>query len=607
MKHRDSYLKKSALLSIFCLSASAVFSQNVEVLTEPEWGTELSRAVIDTRLGPQFSDFHVENILGRPENPLVRIYNEHFGPPSKIVPGGLLNEPRATIGQYFPGIQMDGWAPPDPKIAVGPNHIVAVTNMKIAFFSKSGQKQYEVWLGNQAGSSGFFHSVGAKGFTFDPKVLYDRNTGRFFVVALEYYSSPQESMICIAVSDDSDPHGTWYLYRTDSKKTISGTNYWVDYPGFGVDKNALYVSGNLFGFSSGFGGVLFRGYPLSSILNGGSVTFFDFVSTSSASVQAAQTVGYDNNAQFFASVNNTSSIRIHAITGAGGGSPTLTSANVSVPSFSYPNSNATQQGSSSRIDVLDGRIMNVWFQKGRLLAGHAVRPNSSTSRTVGRWYDFNMNNWPISGSPTLKQSGNIDAGGSIYVFFPAIAFNDFMDIGAVVARSSSNEYAGVWTTGRKTTDPDGTMGNLVLAKAGTTAYTQGRWGDYFGIQVDPTDGLTFWGVGEYVESSSTWKTWVANWKVATYRKLTVQAKLRDGTVLNVPITCTVDGYGNGNGTTPFNRTYYDGFGVSLTAPGTHGSYKFNGWKVGIGAAVGNVNPTKSLTMNNDITAIAEYR
>ena len=94
--------------------------------------------------------------------------------------------------------------------------------------------------------------------TFDPKVIYDQYNGRFIVVALEQagsaVSDPSNlSRILLAVSDDSDPNGTWYYTSINSKVNIGGTEYWTDYPGIAMDANAVYVTGNLFPFASGGG------------------------------------------------------------------------------------------------------------------------------------------------------------------------------------------------------------------------------------------------------------------------------------------------------------------------------------------------------------------
>jgi hypothetical protein len=83
----------------------------------------------------------------------------------------------------WPAISNTGWYPPDPDIAVGPNHVVAVVNSSIAFFTKSGTKQF------QRTALDFFSGMGAGTFIFDPKCFYDRVRGRYVIVFLEQSNS----------------------------------------------------------------------------------------------------------------------------------------------------------------------------------------------------------------------------------------------------------------------------------------------------------------------------------------------------------------------------------------------------------------------------------
>ena len=131
--------------------------------------------------------------------------------------------------------------------------------MELAFFTKNGTKTFQQRLDN-SGNPGFFEPIGGGNFTFDPKCFYDHYSNRFFVLALETYGSTQ-SYITFAVSDDDDPNGVWYKYRTPSVVQVGSTTYWVDYPGLGFDQDGFYVTGNLFrlsGGGSGTAGVLYR-------------------------------------------------------------------------------------------------------------------------------------------------------------------------------------------------------------------------------------------------------------------------------------------------------------------------------------------------------------
>jgi hypothetical protein len=61
--------------------------------------------------------------------------------------------------------------------------------------------------------------------------------------------------------------------------------------------------------------------------------------------------------------------------------------------------------------------------------------------------------------------------------------------------------------------------------------------------------------------------------------------------------------GNGNGTTNFERTYWEGADVTITAPGTFGGEPFSTWKVDGSPVAGN---PIIVTMGANHTALAEY-
>ncbi|TPW17432.1 MAG: hypothetical protein FD129_383, partial [bacterium] len=142
--------------------------------------------------------------------------------------------------------------PPDPHAAVGPNHIVTIVNCSIQWYLKAGgAPQNQQPLGKQVPTitNAFFNSLTPVNALFDPKVIYDQYNGRFFVVALEQVGgTTQTSRLLFAVSDDSDPNGTWYFSAINSEINVAGTDYWFDYPGLACDQNVVYVTGNYFNY-----------------------------------------------------------------------------------------------------------------------------------------------------------------------------------------------------------------------------------------------------------------------------------------------------------------------------------------------------------------------
>ncbi len=402
----------------------------------------------------------------------------------------------------FQTIQQTPWTPPDPSVAVGPNHVLVTVNMAIAWYDKTtGTEQFGAYL-DSTGSPGFFEDIGCGDFTFDPKCFYDAVENRFVVLALEHYNDTDESWITLAVSDDDDPNGVWFKYRAWSVVQNGNETHWVDYPGFGFDEHAYYVTGNLFGQGdgSGWGGVLYRTFEKGPLLIGDTAIIHDVRKGGHASMQCAQHHG-DAPAAFFVGRRNSTSLRVARITDPT--NPTVQSEDCNVPAQSPPSGDAPNPGGV--LDTLDGRIMNAHWRDGHLYTAHAI--DNGTSGTCARWYDIDVG---TPASPALHQSGNvIPLQGDTY--FPAIAANALGDVGMVLGHCDNSILPGIQVTGRTSDDSLGTMGLPVSTAQGTHG-ADGRYGDYFDLTIDPADDTTFWYVAEYSRDFG-WQTHVGRFEI----------------------------------------------------------------------------------------------
>ena len=100
----------------------------------------------------------------------------------------------------------------------------------------------------------------------DPSCLYDAATQRWFMVVLTLDRNPNNSLnlvnhLDLAVSQTSDPTGSWNIYKIDV--TNDGTNtggqnpgpYLGDYPHMGADANGIYLTTNAYPWCcNGFAG-----------------------------------------------------------------------------------------------------------------------------------------------------------------------------------------------------------------------------------------------------------------------------------------------------------------------------------------------------------------
>ena len=422
-------------------------------------------------------------------------------PPNELRAGGLTRGQSTGNHTEFEAIAATPWTPPDPSLAVGPGHVLVVVNMAIAWYDKSGTEQFSAYL-DSTGSPGFFEELGSGDFTFDPKCFYDPIAERFVVLALEYYDDTNESWITFAVSDDSDPNGVWYKYRTWSVVVNGGSTYWVDYPGLGFDENAYYITGNLFPLTGGnsFGGVLYRVIEKASLLSGGTAVIHDVRKGNHSSVQCAHHHG-DASVAFFVSNRDQTRIRISRIVDAT--NPTVQSTNIAVPYWGSPPDAPNPGG---YVSTLDGRILNAHWRDGSLYTCHAI--DGPSSNAVSRWYEFDVTS---PASPALAQSGDITTPSGVYNFFPAIGVNVHGDVALAMAMASSGDVPSIQVTGRTAGDPTGMMGALTETVTGTHG-ADGRYGDYYDMTVDPMDDTTFWYVGE-VSRSYGWQTHVGSFTI----------------------------------------------------------------------------------------------
>ena len=175
-------MKTPFLLLIFCLigcqaSQTAVVGPQGPRPTEKNWITPTSVPLIDlTQENVSTKWVATPTIIDTATFP-----NQHqpvsaeTGPyyrPATFLPAhkkpktedrGLPNSLRAGFGNSetfiqdvsgFEAIEQTPWTPPDPSIAVGPNHVLVTVNMAIAWYDKDGNEQFSARL-DSTGDPGF--------------------------------------------------------------------------------------------------------------------------------------------------------------------------------------------------------------------------------------------------------------------------------------------------------------------------------------------------------------------------------------------------------------------------------------------------------------------
>lgn len=456
----------------------------------------------------------------------------------------------------FSGINYTGSFPPDPVLAAGPNNLVLVTNGSVTIGDKTGAPVASTSLAT------FFSSVRALGENaFDPKVVFDTGTSRFFLLAVGRINNSSctagtcVSHFFLAVSKTSTPtttgSGDWFFYGFDA--TLDGavpTTNWADYPDLGLDGSVVVLTANMFSFSLGtFQGAKIRILNKSLLIVGGAVAWTDFVGMAdpgtgftSFTLRPALTFGSPGTF-FLASKSRTAGSCDIIVWGIANPlvSPTLSALKATAGGTCSTPPDAEQLGGGTPLDTGDTRLINVVYRNGVLWAAHSILMNFGSGNVSAiRWVQIGLGAWP--GSVSFIQDSTFGADG-IWYFYPTIMVDTSNNLAVVLARSSASEYASTYYTGRLASDPPNTLQPSALLKAGMATQNlidskgRNRYGDYLGIGLDPSNG-SFWILGEYVVTSTAWGTWVGNFTFPGLALSLNPASFRSGQILTLTATVT---------------------------------------------------------------------
>ncbi|MDP9261275.1 MAG: hypothetical protein M3O89_04810, partial [Actinomycetota bacterium] len=172
--------------------------------------------------------------------------------------------------------------PPDQALCVGNGYVLEAVNDVLNIYNTSGQSvlpdntatnivggfprnvNHAVDLNSFYGyPPAINRSTGVRGpFVTDPTCLYDAATQRFFVVVLTLNTFPNGAFthvnhLDLAVSQTSNPTGTWNIYRIDVTADGSSGNTGGpcpclgDYPHIGADANGIYLTTNSYPWGPG--------------------------------------------------------------------------------------------------------------------------------------------------------------------------------------------------------------------------------------------------------------------------------------------------------------------------------------------------------------------
>lgn len=424
-----------------------------------------------------------------------------------------------------------GWIPPDTSGAIGPNHFVQIVNGAVAIYDRAG-----VRLSAVTDASFFALTSGGVNYprngSFDPRILYDRQCGRWFLCELEfgnqYYDwgwQYESNNIMLAISRTSDPTGVWDKYRLPVGIAQSGTtHYFNDFETMGLDTNGLYFA--------------FRVFP--SVGD----TSYRLAVTRRASLIAAQPyLGtmwiLSGQTDMFATPMPAHNHDVVASTGAEwvvGGSPTSRGpvllrtiswstsglpqfgAIQTVSSYAYGAPvNAPAMGSTTDICTNDDRLQGAVIRDSRLWTSRTVTLGISTyDRTGVQVMAIDVGGASPAVAVNATKWDSTSTTNPISYYYPSVVPTGQGHAVLGYSVSGGSRYVTAVSTGRLAGYSSSALGTSVILQDGLNSYTaldsigRNRWGDYSFSSLDPNDDMSVWTIQEYAHSTANkWGTCIA--------------------------------------------------------------------------------------------------
>jgi hypothetical protein len=416
----------------------------------------------------------------------------------------------STVIDSVAGIS-GGGTPPDTHGAVGPNHLLAITNGSVKITPRNGGAVTTVSLNS------FFSGLPITSGYFDPKAIFDPLTNRFMVVGLTSFRTGN-SGVAIAVSTTSDAI-SWHKWFFDYDSTNA---YWADYPYIGTSSNKIVISINRFAVANDqFDGIELFIFDKTNAINGGTMnaTTASRLKLTGSSWGGSHSIAlnYDSDvANVYAVRKGTNNafgfgrLQAYVLTGSVQ-SPTYTtipSQTLGQPwSISIPD--APQPTTNSLIQTNDDRTVNAVYRSGSIWTAQTVAFPAwplVTDRAAIHWWEFSSTDG--SGiQDGFIQDSNEDVNTRMHYYYPSIAVNKDNDVMIGFSCSSKSNYVSTCYTTRRSSDPAGQTDPVTMIKAGSGVYTGPRWGDYSATVVDPLDDTKFWTIQEYASGTNQVGTW----------------------------------------------------------------------------------------------------
>jgi hypothetical protein len=432
----------------------------------------------------------------------------------------------------FLGIVHTGTFPPDTTMAVGDTQIVQWVNTSYTVCQKAAPYTCTAPIkGNMLWSS--LGGLCAAYNDGDVVAQWDVANHRW-LLAQNSYHSPYAA--CVAVSTTPDATGTYYLYQFPTAQGVV-----ADYQKWGIWSTGYFQSYNSLNGACGIECGAACAYNAAKLRVGDKTAeqiCHVFTSQDTGLLPGdvdSPTLPPSGQDEFFLGglnpyyptqlpvytvhINNQSDWSKGATFSGDGWSQLLTIA-AFVPTCSsngtYGGDCVPQKGVGDKLDSFENLMYRLAYWNDGTTQHWLTLfdAQGSGGNTAPRWMEITAPDSPAPFSGlTVYQQGTY-APDTNWRWMGSIARDKNGDILLGYSESSSSMYPSIYVAGRQPSDPLGTLEQevLVIAGGGSQIGTNGRWGDYSTMRIDPVDGCTFWYTQEYYTqtNSNYWSTQIAS-------------------------------------------------------------------------------------------------
>lgn len=398
----------------------------------------------------------------------------------------------------------------DATGAIGPNHYVYAFNSGFGILDRAGNVLLpEASLGTLFPGE----TLG------DPIVVYDNFADRFII--MEFSNSPNGFLI--AVSQGPDPvNSGWFTYRfnTGTFPDYEKLSIWSDgyYITANKDQNAPDSNDVVFAVNrdqmlAGEASAQMIGFPLPGAETNG----FYSPGGSNATGTTLPPVGVGHSIIYLQDDSwngiTTDHLKVWT-TDVDWATPSNSSISqpqeiITTPFDSvFDNGsfqNLDEPGDGPDIDAIQATMMYMTNYRrfpthNSMVLNFVVDLDGTDSLAGIRWYELRQT---ADGQPwTIHQEGTYTQPDGLSAFCGSIAMDGQGNIGLAYTVVSNTVFTSLRYTGRLANDPLGTMTAAEEVSADGDAQnnrTDGRYGDYGQITIDPLDDTTFWHISEYMK------------------------------------------------------------------------------------------------------------